>query len=140
MISKLPGSSGTMRVTFALPASFWADTIHLVGDFNNWSTTATPLHLEDARWCVTLELEKNRSYHYRYLVNQSEWLNDWGADALAQSAMGGENSVVITRLSEELSSSNGGDIAPAASYERHRPSLRLIQGGRSDEKEEKQAV
>ena len=30
------------RVTFTLPDSIWADTIYLVGDFNDWNCTSHP--------------------------------------------------------------------------------------------------
>jgi 1,4-alpha-glucan branching enzyme len=124
---------GKVRVTFALPASIWADTIHLVGDFNNWSTTTTPLQLEDRTWNVTLDLEPGRSFHYRYLINQTEWVNDWQTDALATSEGGTDNSVVITVLDD--SESPFLELAAGRDDPRTRPRLRIIQGGLSDEKQ-----
>ena len=32
-----------MQVTFCLPNSYWADKIHLVGDFNDWNRSSHPL-------------------------------------------------------------------------------------------------
>lgn len=96
MITKVPGSWSKVRVTFSMPAAIWADTIHLVGDFNNWSSTSTPLRLSDNCWSVTLELEAGYSYQYRYLINGTEWYNDWQADRYAPNEHGGDNSVVIT--------------------------------------------
>lgn len=91
--------SSKMRVTFSLPASIWADAIYLVGDFNNWSTTATPLRLDEANWSVTLDLDIDRAYQYRYLVNNDEWLSDWNADSHISGHDGLTNSVVITQTS-----------------------------------------
>ncbi|NTU83472.1 MAG: glycoside hydrolase family 13 [Chloroflexales bacterium] len=96
MITKRPGSDGTVRVTFAMPAAIWADTIHVVGDFNGWDERATPLRQTETGWMVTLELEAGRSYQYRYLLNGNEWHNDWNADRYEPNAYGGDNSVVIT--------------------------------------------
>lgn len=132
MIHKSPGPQGTVRVTFSLPATFWADTIHLVGDFNTWDLTATPLHLDDNHWSVTLDLEAGKAFAYRYLINSTEWVNDWQADRFIPNESGGDNSVVVTYIHEEIPSQTD--------HHRHaavqRPQLRVIQGGR----QEKQAV
>lgn len=96
MITKRPGPDGKVRVTFALPAAIWADTIYVVGDFNNWNRRATPMRLSDAGWMVTLELEPGQIYQYRYLLNDEEWHNDWNADGYEPNAYGGDNSLVIT--------------------------------------------
>jgi len=80
MITKRPGAPGKVRVTFAMPATLWADCIHVVGDFNGWDQQATPLRLTDAGWMATVELDAGATYAYRYLVNGSEWHNDWQAD------------------------------------------------------------
>ncbi len=133
MIVKKPGPMGQVRVTFSLPSSIWADTIHLVGDFNNWSTTTTPLQLEDRTWSVTLDLEPGRSFHYCYLINQTEWVNDWQADALITSESGMDKSVVITTLDDAESPFL--DFAVGRSESRSRPRLRVLQGGLSDEKQ-----
>ncbi|NJN67017.1 MAG: glycoside hydrolase family 13 [Chloroflexaceae bacterium] len=141
MISKVPGRPGKMQVTFSLPSSFWADTIHLVGDFNGWDAHATTLRLEDNRWSVTLELDAERSYQYRYLINGTEWINDWKADAFARSEQGGENSVVITMLPQETAEMVGSHPVSRYTPPRQRPALRLLQGGAgASEKEQQQAV
>lgn len=102
MIVKEPGSVNKVRVTFSMPAGIWADTIHLVGDFNGWNKTATPLRLGEHSWCVSLELEAGRCYQYRYLVNGTDWYNDWRADRYEPNELGGDNSVVVTFLERDL--------------------------------------
>lgn len=92
--------TGIVRVTFALPASIWADTIHLVGDINNWSSSATPLQLDDMFWSVSLALEAGRTYRYRYLVDSREWLNDWHIDRDVLSYYGDGISVLTTPVYE----------------------------------------
>ena len=96
MITKRSCRSGKVRVTFAMPAAIWADSIHVVGDFNGWDERATPLRQSESGWMVTVELDAGRAYQYRYLLNGSEWHNDWQADAYAPNQYGGDNSVVIT--------------------------------------------
>lgn len=99
---RLPNRPGTMRIRFSLPASIWADTIHLVGDFNNWSTDTTPLRLDDTDWSVTLDLDTDQAYEYRYLVNNDEWLSDWNADSTISEHNGLTTSVVMTYVSRQM--------------------------------------
>jgi hypothetical protein len=102
MIIKELVKSGRVRVTFSMPAGIWADTIHLVGDFNNWDQTATPLRLEDHGWCVSLELDAGKAYQYRYLINGTDWYNDWRADHYVPNEYGGDNSVVVTFVHQDI--------------------------------------
>ena len=71
-----------IRVTFAVPSTTWADRVNLVGEFNDWDTTATPMlqTRADASWRVTVGLTSGQRYRFRYLINGQEWLNDWKAD------------------------------------------------------------
>jgi 1,4-alpha-glucan branching enzyme len=96
MVTKMPCRCGKVKVTFAMPSALWADSIHVVGDFNGWDDRATPLRQTESGWMVSLELDAGRAYQYRYVVNGSEWHNDWQADGYAQNEYGGDNSVVIT--------------------------------------------
>ena len=60
-------ASGRCSVEFRLPPEAGADRAWLAGDFNGWSTTATPLDRhEDGSLSVTLLLEPGRSHRFRY--------------------------------------------------------------------------
>ncbi len=86
----------TCKVTFSLPAAVQAETVYLVGDFNDWQEEATPMKRHrDGSFSITLELEKGREYQFRYLVNGSEWHNDWQADRYVPNPFSGDNSVVV---------------------------------------------
>lgn len=129
MITKRLGRHGGVLVTFVVPASLWADTICVVGDFNRWEEQATPLRLTENGWIATLELEAGRSYQYRYLVNGVEWHNDWNADGYVPNRFGGDNSVVITPdfltlQPEDKKASSNDVVLPFV-----RPQLRLISSG-----------
>lgn len=87
---------GKVRVTFMIPGSIWADTIHLVGDFNGWDRESHPLTQHGDTWSIALELEKGCEYRYRYLFNGTDWRNDSNADKYLPSPYGGEDSVVVT--------------------------------------------
>ncbi|MEZ4670286.1 MAG: isoamylase early set domain-containing protein [Anaerolineae bacterium] len=51
---------------------------------------------KDGSFSLSLDLEKGREYQYRYLVNGTEWHNDWNADKYTANPFSGDNSVVIT--------------------------------------------
>ena len=85
------------RVTFTLPDSLWAEKVYLVGDFNDWQQTATPLTRTHAgEWRVTVDLESGRTYQFRYLCDNTRWLNDSNADGYVASPYGDDNFVVVT--------------------------------------------
>ena len=99
MITKREGSTpNKVLVTFQLPAFIWAESVHIAGDFNGWNTGSHALaHSQDGgHWEITLELERGRAYQFRYLVDGTQWQNDWSADRYLPNSFGGDNSVVET--------------------------------------------
>ena len=88
------------KVTFKLPkqAAKGAKSVRVVGDFNNWDNKATPMKsFKDGTFEATIQLEPNREYQFKYLINENVWENDWDADKYAQSPIGyWENSVIVT--------------------------------------------
>ncbi|MBI1802824.1 MAG: isoamylase early set domain-containing protein [Chloroflexi bacterium] len=98
MIRKQILPDAKVAVTFEMPASIWADTIHLVGDFNEWNRASHPLRQRhsDGIWEINLVLDAGREYQYRYLVNATDWHTDWQADRATPNPYGSENSVVVT--------------------------------------------
>ncbi len=91
-------SSPTCRVTFTLPkeAASEARGVALVGDFNNWDREATPMkRLKNGDFSITLELQRDREYRFRYLIDGNRWENDWHADRYEKNRYGGDDSVVV---------------------------------------------
>lgn len=90
-----------VKVTFSLPEAVQGETVFLVGDFNNWDEAATAMKRQkNGSFTVTLDLERNREYQFRYLVNGTEWHNDWEADKYVPNPYSGDNSVVVTNQPE----------------------------------------
>ena len=90
-------SKPVCKVTFYTPSEIEAESITLVGDFNEWDEYASPMTpLKDGRFKITLELETGREYQFRYLVDGTEWHNDWAADNYVPNPYTGDNSVVVT--------------------------------------------
>jgi 1,4-alpha-glucan branching enzyme len=97
MIQKQPAKKkGFVRVTFELPSNMWAERVNLVGEFNDWDTTATTMvrGRSDANWKATVDLPAGQRFRFRYLVDGKEWLNDWHADDHVENPYGSFDSVV----------------------------------------------
>ncbi|MGC9520827.1 MAG: isoamylase early set domain-containing protein [Anaerolineae bacterium] len=75
-----------------------ADTIHVVGDFNDWDTTATPMkQLKSGDFTTILYLDLDKDYEFRYMVNGETWMNEPEADRQAETPYPGVmNSVIST--------------------------------------------
>lgn len=87
-------SRNICRARFQVPEK-QADEICLVGDFNSWDTTATPMRKNRNGFSATLDLEPGREYQFRYLIDGERWENDDGADAIVPSPFpDAENSVI----------------------------------------------
>jgi 1,4-alpha-glucan branching enzyme len=98
MVHKKPLPDQKVAATFELPSSIWADSIHLVGDFNQWNHSSLPMKQRhsDGVWEVSVVLDAERDYQYRYLINGTDWQNDWQADRYIANPYDTENSVVST--------------------------------------------
>ncbi len=92
-------SRSTCKVTFRLPkeAAKTVKKVNIVGEFNNWSKEATPMkRLKNGAFVATMELDPDREYEYRYLLDDEKWENDWQADKYVPTPFGnGDNSVVV---------------------------------------------
>ena len=81
--------------TTELPENVVISDISLLGDFNNWESSANPMafNKRDNAYKATIELPAG-TYHYRYLINGYLWYNDWEADDYATSDSGADNCLV----------------------------------------------
>lgn len=95
----------TKKITFTLPAEVVANATSglLLGDFNNWDNAKAPnlKKQKDGSMKVTLALEGGRSYHYRYLLDDGRWVNDFTAENYAHVSGYGVDNCVITVPAEE---------------------------------------
>ncbi len=86
------------KVTFETPEDVEAESVALVGDFNNWETTTLPMkRLKSGVWKATVDLDKDSTYQFRYLIDGVTWENDQSADGYVANNVDGDNSVVVTR-------------------------------------------
>jgi 1,4-alpha-glucan branching enzyme len=76
MIIQMLQSDDSVTVVFRLSSSIWADSVYLVGDFNEWSTSATPMRRGEQYWEARLSLKAGGSYYYAYLLDGMDWCSE----------------------------------------------------------------
>jgi 1,4-alpha-glucan branching enzyme len=96
MPTKASDGTGGCRVLFRMRSLDGVDRASLAGEFNDWSTEATPLEPQpDGSLAVSVVLEPGRSYRYRFYLGDDRWENDWKADDYVDNDHGGADSVVV---------------------------------------------
>jgi 1,4-alpha-glucan branching enzyme len=88
-------SKKSCRVTFELPAVVEADRASVCGEFNGWSPHEHPMvKRKDGRFSITVSLDRERAYRYRFLLDGERWENDWAADRYVRNDYGTEDSLI----------------------------------------------
>jgi 1,4-alpha-glucan branching enzyme len=92
-------SKGVCKVTFGVSESETDEVrkVHVVGEFNNWSTSATPMkRSKKGVFTVSLDLKPGQEYQFRYLLDGDRWDNEAEADKSADTPYGdARNSVIV---------------------------------------------
>ncbi len=73
-----------------------AKSVKIVGEFNNWDEKSpTMKKLKSGDFSFIINLDKDKAYQFRYLVDDKKWINDGSADAYLPSPYPGiDNSVI----------------------------------------------
>ncbi|MDB5200501.1 MAG: hypothetical protein JWO92_2464 [Chitinophagaceae bacterium] len=72
-----------------------AETVEILGLNSDWKNAVVMNKKKDGTFTCDVSLPKNLQHEFKYLVNQTEWINDPGADAQHPNGFGGNNSVII---------------------------------------------
>ena len=95
MLKKTYSKTGKVRATFKLPKDVNAEKAYLCGEFNEWSQDANLMkRLKDGSFSITVALQPNETYRFRYLLDGERWENDWEADDYVPNEFGTEDSVI----------------------------------------------
>ena len=94
MIESAPTPTGEVKVTFVISENGADGQIAVVGDFNGWDPTATPLRRHRGRRRASVVVEPGRRYAFRYLAEGGRWFNDEAADDYQPNQHGGSDSVL----------------------------------------------
>jgi hypothetical protein len=110
-----------VAVTFTFPDWVIADTVALCGEFNDWSEEQHPLtHVDGGCWETVVELDANRSYRYRFIIDGDRWRNDWAPDAFVTNVYGSQDSVIEVGSEDRFANRHerrAGQPLPAASWD-----------------------
>ena len=126
------GKKCTVVFTVNPNAAAGASKIFLVGEFNSWNETATPMKKgPDGSFSVKKQLDTNKEYQFRYCLDGTTWINDWKADKYVRSELANDdNSVVDTTVPKAAkkpapkSAAKSADKKPAAKKAAAKPAAK----------------
>jgi 1,4-alpha-glucan branching enzyme len=72
------------------------NSVSLFGDFNDWQAIEMKFNKKTNSFKTKVRLPKGENFHFKYLLNDSEWENDYSADQYIPNEYGSDNSVVST--------------------------------------------
>lgn len=72
-----------------------AETIEILGLNSNWENSVIMSRKKDGTFSADVNLPKDSKHEFKYLVNETQWINDPEADSQEPNVYGGTNSVVI---------------------------------------------
>ena len=87
----------TVKITFALAGDDARLPAAVLGDFNEWNSTAHPLRKRNnGTFSTTVTVKQGSKCCFRYRSDDGLWFNDDEADSYEVSDLGSENGVVET--------------------------------------------
>jgi len=89
--------SSRVKATFVLPEDHdFGEGVHLVGDFNDWTTGENKLiRRSNKTYSTNVKLSEGERYAFRYYSEEHDaYYNDPEADAYEPNDFGEENSIV----------------------------------------------
>jgi 1,4-alpha-glucan branching enzyme len=81
------------KVKFTLDASE-AKSVEVLGLNDNWNKGIKMTRKKDGTFQTEVNLPKNSSHQFKYLVDRNIWLSDTAADQEIPNVFGGTNSVI----------------------------------------------
>lgn len=85
------------KVTLSIPQELAnsAGKAALVGEFNDWDQNATPMKKsKKGLFQTSINLQKDSSYQFRYLLDGNHWENEPEADEEVPNFIGDTNSLI----------------------------------------------
>jgi hypothetical protein len=71
-----------------------AETIEVLGLNGDWEKSVVLSKKKDGSFSADVNLPKDTTHEFKYLVNETLWLNEPEADAEVPNVYGGSNSVI----------------------------------------------
>ena len=71
-----------------------AETVEILGLNSDWENSVIMSRKKDGTFSADVNLPKDSRHEFKYLVNETEWVNDPEADSEQPNVYGGSNSVI----------------------------------------------
>ncbi len=71
-----------------------AETIEILGLNSDWKNSVIMSKKKDGSFTCDINLPKDSNHEFKYLVNETLWINEPEADEEKQNEFGGTNSVI----------------------------------------------
>ena len=71
-----------------------AETVEILGLNSDWENSVIMSRKKDGSFSADVNLPKDSTHEFKYLVNETEWLNEPDADKEVPNVYGGSNSVI----------------------------------------------
>ena len=82
------------KVTFSTDKD--AEAVSVVGDFNDWNAESNLMKkLKKGGFKLSLNLEKGKTYRFRYVTGESEYFNEPESDSFEFSDFAGDNNCIL---------------------------------------------
>lgn len=116
------GSQSPRNVSFDFVSPSAAESVAVVGGFNNWDRAALPLNLQlDGKtWKGSAEIAPG-VYPYLFVLNGNQWIKDPKAPPFPDANGNVNGKLVVTPLDYDASPGKAGDGSITLSPIRHRP-------------------
>ena len=103
LTKKFLKSKPICKVTFKLTQeeAKSADSVQLLGEFNEWSADAAPMKkLKSGGFTQTIDLDADKEFRFRYLLDGETWVNDEAADKYVTSKSSFDDDCVVSTIAE----------------------------------------
>jgi len=82
------------KVTFTFKPEH-AETVEILGLNSDWKNSIVMSKKKDGTFSCNVDLQKNTEHQFKYLVDETEWINEPTADSEIPDQFGGKNSVIV---------------------------------------------
>ena len=72
-----------------------AETVRILGLNSDWQKSIVMSKKKDGSFAAEVTLPKDSRHQFKYLVNETEWLNEPQADCHEPNEFGSSNSVIV---------------------------------------------
>ena len=79
MIIIVPEGPHTVRATFRLRCGVGRHEVCVVGEFNDWSSTANPMTFDGYCYVAEIVIPTGHAYRFRYLIDNDRWHDRLGS-------------------------------------------------------------